>query len=158
MLTLHTFITLFGGVIISKLIMSAQQTFLVFQDVFSVTLFVFQDLLNTSSWNIFKTSCKMCSRGLDLLKTCLQDLLKTCLQDVLQLCLQDVLEEKKMFTEDVFSTSSPRRMLTGWGNCFCLVFFDWGNYYFGGVSLHRYTGLIAIFGLQETSKKVTSRF
>ena len=44
----------------------AQQTFLVFQDVFSITLFVFQDVF------------------------------KTCLQDVLQLCLQDVLEDKKM--------------------------------------------------------------
>ena len=47
----------------------------------------------------------------------LQDVFKTCLQDVLQLCLEDVLEDKKMLhwrrLEDVFSTSSPRRMFAG---------------------------------------------
>ena len=47
------------------------------EDFFSVTLFVFQDLLKTSL-------------------RCFQDVFKTCLQDVLQLCLQDVLEDKKM--------------------------------------------------------------
>ena len=52
------------------------------EDVFSVTLFVFQDVF------------------------------KTCLQDVLQLCLQDVFKTswktKKCYTEDVFKTSSRR--------------------------------------------------
>ena len=91
----------------------SQQTFLVFQDVFSATLFVFQDLLktswrriyNTSSWNIFKKSCKTSSRRF-------QDVSKTCLQDVLQLCLEDVLEDKKILLwrrlEDVLKTSSVR--------------------------------------------------
>ena len=57
------------------------------EDVFSVTLFVFQDVF------------------------------KTCLQEVLQLCLQDVFKTswktKKCYTEDVFSTSSARRMFAG---------------------------------------------
>ena len=83
------------------------QTFLVFQDVFTVTLFVFQD--------VFKS---------------LQDVLKTCLQDVLQLCLQDVfkmssrrlgrqknvtLKRSSRRLQDVFSTFSPRRMFAGYG-------------------------------------------
>ena len=102
----------------------SQQTFLVFQDVFSVTSFVFQDLLKTPSrrpqdvfairlpktssrrfQDIFKTSSKTSSRRL-------QVVFKTCLQDVLQLCLQDVLEDKKMLhwrrLEDALKTSSVR--------------------------------------------------
>ena len=35
----------------------SQQTFLVFQGVFSVTLFVFQDVFKTSSRRVCKTSC-----------------------------------------------------------------------------------------------------
>ena len=53
------------------------------EDVFSVTLFVFQDVFKTYLQYVF-------------LKR-LQDVFKTCLQDVLQLCLQDV-----------FKTSSRR--------------------------------------------------
>ena len=73
------------------------------EDVFSVTLFVFQDVFNTYLQYVF-------------LKR-LQDVFKTCLQDVLQLCLQDAFKTswktKKCYTEDVFSTSSPRRMFAG---------------------------------------------
>ena len=39
------------------LLKHSQQTFLVFQDVFSVTLFVFQDVFKTSSRRVCKTSC-----------------------------------------------------------------------------------------------------
>ena len=68
------------------------------EDVFSVILFVFQDLLKTF-WrrlqDVFAIRLpKMCSRR-----------------------LQDVLEDKKMLhrrrLQDVFSTSSPRRMFAG---------------------------------------------
>ena len=99
----------------------SQQTFLVFQDVFSVKIFVFQDLLKASSrrlQDVFairlsKTSSK---RLQDVFKTfsrrlqdVFQDVFKTCLQDVLQLYLQDVLEDKKKcYTEDVFKASSRR--------------------------------------------------
>ena len=84
------------------------------QDVFSVTLFVFQDLFKTSSrrlQDVFAIRLpEMSSRRL-------QDVFKTCLQDVLQLCLQDVFKTswktKKCYTEDVFSTSSPRQMFAG---------------------------------------------
>ena len=80
------------------------------QDVFSISLFVFQDLLKTTPrrlQDIFAIRVpKTSSRRL-------QDVFKTCLQDVLQLCLQDVLEDKKCYTEDVFSTSSPRQMFAG---------------------------------------------
>ena len=80
------------------------------QDVFSVTLFVFQDLFKTSSrrlQDVFAIRLpEMSSRRL-------QDVFKTCLQDVLQLCLEDVLEDKKNVTLKtssvrlhVFSTSS----------------------------------------------------
>ena len=118
----------------------SQQTFLVFQDVFSVKIFVFQDLLKASSrrlQDVFairlsKTSSK---RLQDVFKTFsrrLQDVFKMCLQDVLQLCLQDVfktssrrLERQKNVTlktswghlEDVFSTFSLRRMFAG----ICLI-------------------------------------
>ena len=84
------------------------------QDVFSVTLFVFQDVFLKCLQDVFKTSPRRLARRL-------QDVFKTCLQDVLQLCLQDVLEDKKNVTlkttsrriQDVFSTSSPRRMFLG---------------------------------------------
>ena len=93
---------------------ATQQTFLVFQDVFNVTLFIFQDVFKTSSrrhqdvfairlptasskrlQDVFKTSCKTSSRHFqDVFKTScktssrrLQHVFKTCLQDVLQLCL-----------------------------------------------------------------------
>ena len=70
---------------------TSHQTFLVFQDVFKTFSRRLQDVF--------------------------QDVFKTCLQDVLQLCLQDVLEDKKMLhwrrLQDVFSTSSPRRMFAG---------------------------------------------
>ena len=95
------------------------------QDVFSVTLFVFQDVLK-ASWrrlqDIFakrlpKTSSR---RFQDVFKTSS----KTCLQDVLQLCLQDVfktswktknvtLKTSSRCLQDVFSTSSPRPMFPG---------------------------------------------
>ena len=93
---------------------ATQQTFLVFQDVFNVTLFIFQDVFETSSrrhqdvfairlpkasskrlQDVFKTSCKTSSRRFQgVFKTSsktssrrLQHVYKTCLQDVLQLCL-----------------------------------------------------------------------
>ena len=54
----------------------SQQTFLVFQDVFSVTLFVFQDLFKTSSrrlQDVFKTYLQyvFLKRPQDVFKTCL---------------------------------------------------------------------------------------
>ena len=116
-----------------------QQTFLVFQDVFKTSWRRLQ--CNTSSsktsWrrlqdviktylqyvflkrlqDVFKTSS---SRFQNIFKTSsrpLQDVFKTCLQEVLQLCLQDVFktswETKKCYTEDVFSTSSRRRIFAG---------------------------------------------
>ena len=56
---------------------TSQQTFLVFQGVFSVTLFVFQDVFKTYLQYVF-------------LK-CLQDVLQDVFQDVFKTCLQDVL-------------------------------------------------------------------
>ena len=82
----------------NKVAVEPQQTFLVFQDVFSVTLFVFQDVIKTYLQDVFL------KRLQDVFKT----FCKTCLQDVLQLYLQDVLEDKKCYTEDVFKTSSVR--------------------------------------------------
>ena len=69
---------------------------------------VFQDVFNTSSICLYKT---FSSRRL-------QEVLQLRLQeDVLQLCLEDVLKTswktKKCYTEDVFSTCSPRRVFTG---------------------------------------------
>ena len=65
------------------------------EDVFSVTLFVFQDVFKTYLRYVF-------------LKR-LQDVFKMCLQDVLQLCLQDVFKTswktKKCYTDDVFKKS-----------------------------------------------------
>ena len=61
------------------------------EDAFSVTPFVFQDLLKTSSRHLQDLLAillpKMFSRRL---ARRLQDVFKTYLQDVLQLCLQDV--------------------------------------------------------------------
>ena len=73
------------------------------QDVFSVTLFVFQDLLKTSSRRLPRRVCK----------TSCNYAFKTSSRRP-----QDVLEDKKCYTEDVlktcvFSTSSPRRMFAG---------------------------------------------
>ena len=80
------------------------------EDVFSETPFVFQKLLKTSSRRLQYVLAirlpKTSSRRL-------QDIFNTCLQEVLQLCLQDVLEDKKCYTEDVFSTSSPKQMFAG---------------------------------------------
>ena len=85
---------------------NAQQTFLVFQDV-------------------FKTSWRGLQRNTFRLPRRLQDVFKTspktCFQDVFHLCLQDVFKtssrhlgrQKKSYTEDVFSTSWPRRMFAG---------------------------------------------
>ena len=110
---------------LETVIVLSQQTFLVFQDFFSVTLFVLQDVLKTSSsrlQDVFaihlpKTSSrrlqdvffKAFSRSL---QDVFQDVFKTCLQDVLQLCLQDFFEDKKMLhwrrLQDVLKTSSVR--------------------------------------------------
>ena len=65
------------------------------QDVFSVILFVFQDVFKTYLQYVF-------------LKR-LQDVFKTCLQDVFKTSWKT----KKCYTEDAFSTSSPRRMFAG---------------------------------------------
>ena len=109
------------------------------EDVFSVTVFdltrCLEDVLKTSSRgackmsseNVFKMSSqdvfKMSSGRLQgiLARRLLQGVLKTysrrIQEDVLQLCLEDVLKTsqktKKCYTEDAFSTSSPRRMFTG---------------------------------------------
>ena len=75
------------------------------EDVFSLTLFVFQDLLRTSLRRFPKTSLKRLPRRLqDVFKMCLKDVLQLCLQDVFarrlvimsSRRLQDVLEDKKM--------------------------------------------------------------
>ena len=84
------------------------------EDVFSVTLFVFQDVFktssrricNTSSWNVFKTLSRRLPRGL---QDVFQDVFKTCLQDVLQLCRQLRLQDVFIcHTEDVLKTSWRR--------------------------------------------------
>ena len=70
----------------------------VFQDVFSVTLLVFQGVLKTSSkrfQDVFAISLRKTSSRR------LQDIFKTSWKT------------KKCYTEDVFSTSSPRRMFAG---------------------------------------------
>ena len=82
-----------------------------FEDVFSVTLFVFQDVLKMSSRRLQDVFAirfpKTSSRRL---QDVFQDVFKTYVQDVLQLCLQDVLEDKKVLhwrrLQDVFKTSS----------------------------------------------------
>ena len=72
------------------------------EDVFSVTLFVFQDVFKTYLQYVFLKRLQDVLQ--DVFKTfsrrlqdVFQDVFKTCLQDVLQLCLQDV-----------FKTSSRR--------------------------------------------------
>ena len=75
------------------LLKHSQQTFLVFQDVFSVTLFVFQDVLKTSSrrlQDVFAIRLpKTSSRRL-------QDVFARRLAIMSSRRLQDVLEDKKM--------------------------------------------------------------
>ena len=85
----------------------SQQTFLVFQDVFSVTRFVFQDVLKTSSrrlQDVFAIRLpKMSSRRL-------QDVFAKRLAIMSSRRLQDVFKTswktKKCYTEDVLKTSS----------------------------------------------------
>ena len=94
----------------------SQQTFLVFEGVFSVTLFVFQVVFQ----DIFAIRLpKMSSRRFqDVFKTSS----KTCLQDIMQLCLQDVFKTswktEKRNTDNVFKTSWVRlhqdECLLGW--------------------------------------------
>ena len=76
---------------------TSQQTFLVFQDVFSVTLFVFQDLLKTSSrrlQDVFAIRLpKMSSKRLPRR---LQDVFPRRLAIMSSRRLLDVLEDKKM--------------------------------------------------------------
>ena len=95
------------------------------QDVFSVTLFVFQDHLKTSSrrlQDVFAICLpKTSSRYLqDVFLKRLQNVF----QDVFKTCLQDVLKDKKMLhwrrLEGVFKTSSVRLTKTnvGWGSTF----------------------------------------
>ena len=91
----------------------SKQTFVVSQDVFSVALFVFQDLLKMSSrrlQDVFairfpKTSLRRLQYIFKTSSRRFQDVCKTCLEDVLQLCLQDVFKTswktKKCYTEDV---------------------------------------------------------
>ena len=68
------------------------------EDVFSVTLFVFQDVFKTSSRRVCKTSCnyvfKTSSRRLGRQKNV-------------------TLKTSSRRLQDVFSTSSPRRMFAG---------------------------------------------
>ena len=75
------------------------------QDVFSISLFVFQDLLKTTPrrlQDIFAIRVpKTSSRRL-------QDVFKTCLQEVVQLCLQDVLESSWKTKNVTLKTSSVR--------------------------------------------------
>ena len=111
------------------------------QDIFSVTLFVIQNLEDVLGRRVANMSWRRLEDVLqDVLKDVfairltktfsrrLQDVFKTCLQDVLQLCLQDVyktssrrLGRQKNVTlktpwrglQDVFSTSSPKQMFAG---------------------------------------------
>ena len=84
----------------------SQQTFLVFQDVFSVTLFAFQDLSKTSWRRLPKTSSRR-------LAIPLQDVLKTSSGRVCKTPCNYVLKTTWRRLEDVFSTPSPRRMFAG---------------------------------------------
>ena len=94
---------------------------------YPANIFVFQDVLKIS-WrclecNNFWSYKTFWRRFEDVFKTCLQNVFQKCLQDVLaRRLLQDVLKmscnyilktswkTKKCYTEDVFSTSSPRRL------------------------------------------------
>ena len=88
------------------------------QDVFSVTLFVFQDLLKTS-WRRLEDVFAIIfpKRSSRRLARRLQDVFARRLAIMSSRRLQDVLEDKTMLhwrrLEDVFSTSSPRRMFAG---------------------------------------------
>ena len=84
------------------------------EDVFSVTLFVFQDVFKTYLRYVFL------KRLQDVFKTFsrrLQDVFARRLAIISSRRLQDVLEDKQMLhwrrLQDVFSTSSPRRMFAG---------------------------------------------
>ena len=89
------------------------------EDVFSVTLFVFQDVFKTylqyvflkRLQDIFKMSSRRFQDVFTTFSKRLQDVFKTCLQDVFKTSLKT----KKCYTEDVFSRSSPRRMFAGTG-------------------------------------------
>ena len=69
------------------------------QYVFSVTIFLLQDVLKTS-WRYLGRQ-KNCFLE-DVLKTCAEDVLKTCLEDVMKTCLENVL---RTCLEDVTKTS-----------------------------------------------------
>ena len=96
----------------------SQQTFVVFQDVFSVTLFVFQDVFaiclpKTSLKRlqcIFKTSCKTSSRR--VWKTSCNYVFKASSR---RLGRQKnvTLKTSGRHLEDDFSTPSPRQMFAG---------------------------------------------
>ena len=100
----------------------SQQTFLVFQDVFSVTLFVFQDLLKTSSRrleNVFairlpKTSSRRFQGVFKSLPRRLQDVFKMSSRRVCKTSCNYVFKTSsrrvcKMSCNYVFKTSSRRR-------------------------------------------------
>ena len=106
----------------------SQQTFLVSQDVFSVTLFVFQDVLK-KSWrrlqDVFairlpKTSSRPPQDVLqDVFKT-FSRRLQDVFQDVFKTCLRRLGRQKNVTLKTssrrlqvVFTTSSPRRMFAG---------------------------------------------
>ena len=93
-----------------------QQTFLVFQDVFKTSWARIQRnnfsssktslrrVCNTSSKNVFKTSSRASSR-----RVCKEVLKKTSCNYVLKMSsrlLEDVLEDKKCYTEDVFTKTN----------------------------------------------------
>ena len=99
----------------------SQQTFLVFQDVFSVTLFVFQDLLKTSSRrleNVFairlpKTSSRRFQGVFKSLPRRLQDVFKMSSRRVCKTSCNYVFKTSsrrvcKMSCNYVFKTSSRR--------------------------------------------------
>ena len=106
---------------------SSQQTFLVFQDVFSITIFrlprrlqdVFQKRLQgvfkMSSQDVFKTFSRRFQNVLARLffKTTSRRRLATMSRRHLQDVFKTSCKTKKCYTEDVFSTYSPRRMFAG---------------------------------------------
>ena len=114
---------------LETVIVLSQQTFLVFQDFFSVTLFVLQDVLKTSSsrlQDVFAIHLpKTSSRRLqDVFKTSSRRLPRR-LQDVFARRLA-VMSSRRLWRQknvtlktssrrpqDVFSTSSPRGMFPG---------------------------------------------
>ena len=101
---------------------NAQQTFLVFQDVFKTswrglqrnTFRLPRRLQDVFAIRLPKLSSRRLARRLqDVFKTCLQDVLHLCLQDVFKTSSRHLGRQKKSYTEDVFSTSWPRRMFAG---------------------------------------------